>query len=103
MDLSILKNKEFSMTISKAIKILDILIEQETILANGMADPQKSWNQDFDCLKDLAKTMADNTQNEIMALQLVKDQIIPKCKHPKDMQDRDSSGNLYCMECNWDL
>lgn len=91
------------MTIQKAIKILNILIEQETILKKGMTDTQKSWNQDFDCLRDLAKSLANNKENEIMALQAIRSQIIPKCKHHKNMQDRDSNGNLYCMECNWDL
>jgi len=60
------------MTLQKAIKILDILIEQETILAKGMINTQNSWNQDFQCLRDLAKSLADNIQNEIMALELIK-------------------------------
>ena len=73
------------MTLQKAIKILDILIEQETILAKGMTDPAKPWNADFDCMRDLAKTLASNMEHQTMALQLVKDEIIPKCKHPKEM------------------
>lgn len=91
------------MTVQKAIKIIDLLIEQQKKLATGMIDPQKPWNQEFGCLKDLADTMAMNLQNQTQALQIVKDQIIPKCKHPKKMQDKDSNGNLYCMNCNWDL
>lgn len=91
------------MTLQKAIKILDLLIEQQQILATGMTDPGKPWNQDFDCLKDMAKSLSENLQHQTMTLQAVKDQIIPKCKHPKKMQDRDSNGNLYCMNCNWDL
>ena len=82
------------MTLQKAIKILGMLIEQETILAKGMINAKNSWNQDFDCLRVLAKSLADNIQNEIMSLQIIREQIIPKCKHPKNMQDRDSKGNL---------
>ena len=91
------------MTLQKAIKILDFLIEKQKMYSEGMLDPHKSWNQDFDCISSLAKTMAEAMQDQTLALQLVKEQIIPKCNHPKDMQDRDSNGNLYCMNCNWDL
>ncbi len=91
------------MTLQKAIKILDFLIEQQTAYAKGMISPQQSWNQDFDCLKDLAESMAANAEHEVLTLQEIKKQIIPRCNHPKEMQDRDSKGNLYCMSCNWDL
>ncbi len=85
------------MTLQKAIKIIDWLIEQETILANGMKNPEQIWNQDFDCMQKLAKLLAENKEHEILVLQAIKNQIIPKCKHPKKMQDRDGNGNLYCM------
>ncbi|MGY5144183.1 MAG: hypothetical protein ACW9XH_06845 [Candidatus Nitrosopumilus sp. bin_32a] len=91
------------MTLQKAIKIIDLLIEQETKLAKGMVDSAKPWNQGFDCVQFLAKSIAENMQSEIIALQKVRSNIIPKCNHPKQMRDRDSNGNLYCMDCNCDL
>jgi len=66
-------------------------------------DVKHSWNQDFDCMRDLAKSLSDSKQNEIYALNLIKNELIPKCNHPKKMQDVDSNGNRYCMDCNWDL
>ncbi len=91
------------MTTKKAIKILDWLIEQETIRAEGFVDPKHSWNHGFDCMKDLVKSLSDSIKNEVMILQILKKEIIPKCSHPKKMQDIDSNGNRYCMDCNWDL
>ncbi len=91
------------MTLQKAIKILDFLIEQQIIYKKDMIDPKKPWNQNFDCLKELAKIMATNAEHDVIILEEIKKQIIPKCKHPKKMQTRDSNRNLYCMNCNWDL
>ncbi len=91
------------MTLQKAIKIIDWLIQQETTLAQGMKNPEKPWNQDFDCMQKLANSLADNKEHEVQVLKMIRSQILPKCKHPKKMQDRDANGNLYCMDCNWDL
>jgi len=91
------------MTLQKAIKIIDLLIAQEEKLAKGMTDPVKPWNQGNDGIQSLANTIAENMQAEILALAEIKRQIIPKCKHPKKMQDIDGNGNRYCMNCNWDL
>ena len=60
------------MTTKKAIKILDWLIEQETIRAEGFVDPKHSWNHGFDCMKDLAKSLSDSIKNEVMILQILK-------------------------------
>ena len=91
------------MTVKKAIKILDWLIKQETTRAEGFVDPKHTWNQDFDCMKDLAKSLSDSQKNEIEVLQILRKELIPKCSHPKKMQDMDSKGNRYCMDCNMDL
>jgi hypothetical protein len=91
------------LTLKKAIKILDWLIEQENKLSQGFVDVKKSWNQDFDCARDLAKSLSDSKRHEIETLQIIKNELIPNCSHPKDMQDVDSNGNRYCMDCNWDL
>lgn len=91
------------MTVKKAIKILDWLIEQETNRAKGFVDSKHSWNQDFDCLKDLAKSLSDSIKNEVTVLKILKKELVPKCRHPKNMQDKDSNCNRYCMNCNLDL
>jgi len=31
------------------------------------------------------------------------DEDMAKCTYPKKIQDVDSKGNRYCMDCNWDL
>jgi len=85
------------MTSKKAIKILDWLIEQETNRAEGFVDPKHSWNHNFDCMIDLAKSLSDSIKNEVTVLKILKKELVPKCSHPKKMQDIDSKGNLYCM------
>lgn len=87
----------------KAIKILDWLIEQETSKAEGFLDPKKLWNQDFDFMRDFAKSLSNSIQNEVKVLQILRKEIVPNCKHPKKMQDMDSNRNRYCMNCNMDL
>ncbi len=56
------------MTIKKAIKILDWLMEQEANRAEGFVDSKHSWNQGFDCARDLAKSLSDSIQNEVEVL-----------------------------------
>ena len=48
------------MTIKKAIKILDWLIEQETNRVEGIVDPKHSWTNGFDCIKDVVKSLGFN-------------------------------------------
>ena len=91
------------MTTKKAIKILDWLIVQETNRAEGFVDPKHSWNQDFDCMRYLAKSLSDSIKNKITVLKILKKELVPKCNHPKNMKDVDSKGNHYCMNCNMDL
>ncbi|MHA7648068.1 hypothetical protein [Nitrosopumilus sp. S4] len=91
------------MTIKKAIKILDWFIELQKNRSEGFADPQKLWNQNHDFMRDFAKSLSDSIQNEVEILQILRKELVPNCKHPKKMQDMDSNGNRYCMNCNMDL
>lgn len=91
------------MTVKKAIKILDWLIEQQTSRVEGFADPSRLWNQDNDMMRDFVKSMSDSIQNEIQVLQILRKEIVPNCKHPKKMQDVEANKNRYCMNCNMDL
>lgn len=64
--------KKLLMTIKKTFKILDWLIEQETSRAEGLVDPKHSWNQGFDCMRDLATSLSDSIQNEVEVLQILR-------------------------------
>ncbi len=88
------------MTVQKAIKILDWLIERESKLVKGFVDTKHSWNHGFDCARDLAKSLSNSIKNEVEVLQILRKELVPKCSHPKDMRDVDSNGNRYCMDCN---
>jgi len=91
------------MTVKKAIKILDWLIEIETNRAEGFVDPKHSWNHGFDCMRGLGEIFANSKKKDIEVLQILRKELVPKCNHPKKMQDVDSNGNRYCMDCNLDL
>lgn len=71
-------------------------------MVEGLLSPDRSWNKDLDCARELAKTIANLTQEETQVLELVKKQLLPKCKHPKKMHDT-CGGQKYCMNCNMDL
>lgn len=91
------------MTLKKAIKILDWLIKQQTNRMKGFTDSRKVWNQDYDFMRDFAKSLSDSIQSEVQVLQILRKELVPNCKHPKKMQDIEPNGNRYCMNCNMDL
>lgn len=91
------------MTIQKAIRILDAFIVKYQMEAEDLLSPQRSWNQNFDCLKELAATMSDSKRGDAQVLRLIKKELLVNCKHPKKMRDIDPKGNWYCMNCNQDL
>lgn len=71
-------------------------------MVKGLLNPERSWNKDIDCARELAKTIANLTQEETRVLELVKIQLLQKCKHPKKMHDM-CKDQKYCMNCNMDL
>ena len=87
------------MTIKKAIQILDWWIEQKM---QGMEKLQKEWVFSDDP-HGMGKILLDVDKTIISNLELVRKELVPKCYHPKKMQDMDSKGNRYCMDCNMDL
>jgi len=91
------------MTKKNAIKILDIYIERNNKLANGLLDPTQPWNDSFDFIKRLVETLSDLTKDDTKVLELIKKQLQTNCKHPKKMRDKDPEGQWYCMDCNQDL
>lgn len=82
------------MTINKAIKILDWWITQrENVIKELFLNCTNS---------EVMTTIHDSEKTIISNLKLIREQLIPNCKHPKKMQDT-CGGVKYCMDCNTDL
>jgi len=82
------------MTVPKALKILDWWIAQrENVVHEFLSD----------CTNSEVMTTIHNSEKTIISnLKLIREQLIPNCKHPKKMQDT-CGGVKYCMDCNMDL
>lgn len=91
------------MTVKKALEMIDFLLTYETKMQKGMEDPTKSWNTGTENIKDLAKTLSDCHKGNVQVLNIIKKELVVKCKHPKKMRDKTSDGQWYCMNCNSDL
>jgi len=91
------------MTVKNALEILDGYYKQKKDLKEGIKDPTKSWNIGHDLIVQVAEMISDHIETDLIVLNAIKKQIQPNCKHPKNMQDVDSNGNRYCMDCNMDL
>ena len=82
------------MTVPKALKLLDWWIAQrENVIKELFLDCKDS---------EVMTTIHDSEKTIISNLKLIRDQLIPNCKHPKKMQDT-CGGIKYCMDCNTDL
>ena len=84
------------MTIKKAIKILDWWITQRTDQIKKL-DTQFKFND-----SEITKVLFENEKTIIDNLKLIKKEIVPNCKHPKNMRDK-CGGMEYCMDCNLDM
>ncbi len=83
------------MTVKKAIKILDWWINQKEEKIKEI--PNFNFKD-----TEIEKTLFDNEKAIIKNLELIKKELVPNCKHPKNM--RDKCGNVeYCMNCNLDI
>ena len=91
------------MTVKKAIRILDSYIKRNKSMAEILENPATSWNEKFDCMRELSKEMANLAKNDIKVFESIKQELQPKCKHPKKMRDKSPNGQWYCMDCNLDL
>ena len=86
------------MTVQKAIKILDWWINQKQ---QAMETLQEKWKNSDDS-HGISQTLLDYDQVIVSNLESIKNELVPKCKHPKNM--RYTVGNQwYCMNCNFDL
>ncbi len=84
------------MTLKKGIKILDWWInERETKI--------KELETDFNFNDpEIPKVLLNNEKVIIENLKIIRKEIVPNCKHPKNMRDT-CKGVVYCMNCNLDL
>lgn len=71
-------------------------------LPADMEKLQKEWIFSDDT-HGVGKILLDVDKTIIANLESVRKELVPKCSHPKKMQDVDSKGNRYCMDCNMDL
>lgn len=92
-----------TMTVKRAIDILNLYIERNKKMVETLENPAKSWNEKFDCMRDLSHEMADLAKSDIKVFESINKEMQPNCKHPKKMRDRTANGQWYCMNCNQDL
>ena len=90
------------MTVKQAIKILSWILDNKTKTVKEFYEPELLRARS-DLCTDLYRTLLKATETDIYNLQVVKEQLVPNCKHPKKMRDRDPDNQWYCMECNMDL
>ncbi|WP_148313097.1 hypothetical protein [Nitrosopumilus adriaticus] len=83
--------------------MIDFLIEYEIKLQKGMTVPTKSWNVSFDCMRELATSLAKSHEDNGQVLNIIKNELVGKCKHPKNVRDKSPNGQWYCINCNVDL
>jgi len=87
------------MTVKNAIKILDWWINQKK---QSMEQLKAEWNYESDSVTELAKSLLKYDETIIHNLEKIKSELVPKCKHPKNMRDK-CGGVEYCMNCNLDM
>ena len=70
------------MTVQKAIKILDWWINQKQ---QAMETLQEKWKNSDDS-HGISQTLLDYDQVIVSNLETIKKELVPKCKHPKNMR-----------------
>ncbi len=83
------------MTVKKTIKMLDWWINQMECKIQELANCKFHDSEIWTILFDNETAILNN-------LKKIKSELIPKCSHPKNMQDT-CGGVVYCMDCNLDL
>ena len=90
------------MTTKKAVQIVEMLLEKKTSLKRDLAKSENDWGNDI--VGSFIQTELTSLTNEIAWLQILKKEIAPDCKHPKEDIDLDpSTKKPYCVACNWGL
>lgn len=88
------------MTSTKAIQIVDSLIENRTKHIAELRKPENNWGHGI--AADIVEHDIVRMTHEIGVFEILRKEIAPNCKHPKKMQDM-CKGQKYCMNCNMDL
>lgn len=90
------------MTVKKAIQILDWWIDHKQKTIEKL---RKDWNiDDINKTTGTEKIIFDAEKTEISNLEVIKKELVPDCKHPKEDIDLDpETKKPYCMACNLDL
>lgn len=83
------------MTVKIAIEMLDWWITKEE-------EQIKKLETDFKIDSEIQKILFDNEKTVFDNLKLVQKELVPNCKHPKNMRDKCGSVE-YCMSCNLDM
>ncbi len=91
------------MTTKNALKIIDHVIQRKSQKKSDFMNPEMSWNNGLGQIMKLSLQLASVMDDDIKILRLIREEIQPKCSHPKKLQDVDPDGNPYCMGCNLDL
>ncbi len=91
------------MVSKKVISLIDLLLQGDIKLRDGMLDPSKKWNSDNDVFHSLVQTFTRLLDQNITILKAIQKELHTNCKHPKKMRDRLPNGQWYCMNCDIDL
>ncbi|MCV0392100.1 MAG: hypothetical protein K5790_02270 [Nitrosopumilus sp.] len=87
------------MTVQKAIKIIDWWIGQKK---QTIQELQNKWLNSDDAY-GVEKALLHSEKTIILNLEVIRKELIPNCNHPKKMRDTTADGQVYCMNCNFDL
>ncbi len=89
------------MTVEKAIKILDWWIAHKKKVMERL---RRKWDYSiYDEVEGIAETIFAMDRITIANLKKIRNELVPNCKHPNKMRDKDPNGQLYCTVCNFDL
>ena len=82
---------------------MEWLLEHNKTLRNDLQNPVMCWNTNKpDMISELAVAFADIFERDYKVVTAIRNELIVKCKHPKNMRDK-ADGIWYCMNCNTDL
>lgn len=92
------------MTITNAIHLIEKWIEKKNQAKKDFLDPDKTWNNlQLASLHEFAHRLASLMSTEIDLLEIIKQELCVKCRHPTEFQDIDPNSTRYCTVCNQDL
>lgn len=88
------------MTTKKAVQIIDKFIENRTEHIIDLQRPENNWGHGITA--EMVKHDITRMTHEIDVFKILRKEIAPSCKHPKEMHDV-CEGQKYCTVCNMDL